>query len=361
MEREPDFLNDLERSLVDGVGFNVRRTQARRRLAAGGVAVALVAVLTGGFLIAARDGDEDLISATSPPAAPTTAAPTTITDSTVDSTDPSTTAPPSSSPPSTSAAPTSSSTSTSVDPTTTTPPTATTTTVDLVGQPVNCAEFPDPASQEFPLRQCSSGWGVVWVRNALEARGEVFDPAGMPNEFSAEVDAAVRRFQAASGLEVDGLVGEDTWFAMYPHYRAASGQLTRYDLDNDGRIEPSEVAGMGDSNSICDFVGPCPPPVTDLRVESGAVGEPMTVSWTPSPGAVGYRVFATHDRTVHETQGTTLELPTDGALRAGDFAVVVESVPGPGGQGEDASVDFTLTYNEALCLPAGVDASCVPR
>jgi peptidoglycan hydrolase-like protein with peptidoglycan-binding domain len=102
----------------------------------------------------------------------------------------------------------------------------------------------------------------VWVRNALAADGEVIEDGSQAADFSDDVEAAVRRYQARHGLEVDGLVGPLTWFTMYPEFLAATGPLAQYDADGSGRIEPAEVRPMGDSNAICD-VPPgedCPAP-----------------------------------------------------------------------------------------------------
>ena len=83
----------------------------------------------------------------------------------------------------------------------------------------------------------------------------------MPADFTGAVDDAVRRFQQASGLEVDGLVGPMTCFALYPEYQDVGADLARFDGDADGRLEPDEVWAMGDANPACGVPSApdCPP------------------------------------------------------------------------------------------------------
>ncbi|MET0325974.1 MAG: peptidoglycan-binding domain-containing protein, partial [Ilumatobacteraceae bacterium] len=119
--------------------------------------------------------------------------------------------------------------------------------------------------QEFPLRRCDSGFGVIWVRDALTERGllDAIEDPPLSVTFTAEVEDAVRRFQQDNGLEVDGLVGPRTWFALYPEYLSVGPDLAEFDVDASGRIEPAEVRAMGDSNAPCEpTFEVCPPPTS---------------------------------------------------------------------------------------------------
>ena len=65
------------------------------------------------------------------------------------------------------------------------------------------------------IRQGYSGMETQQLRSALESYG--FHPSYAvtnPNLFDSWVDAAVRAFQAGSGLKVDGIVGPNTWGAL---------------------------------------------------------------------------------------------------------------------------------------------------
>ena len=62
------------------------------------------------------------------------------------------------------------------------------------------------------LRMGSSGPSVVDLQDKLRAAG--FDPGPSDGSFGPMTDAAVRAFQGAKGLTVDGIVGQQTWGAL---------------------------------------------------------------------------------------------------------------------------------------------------
>lgn len=72
---------------------------------------------------------------------------------------------------------------------------------------------PPPVGSGSPtLRQGSRGQAVVELQNLLRARG--FNPGPSDGVFGNGTLAAVRRFQAARRLAVDGVVGPATWRAL---------------------------------------------------------------------------------------------------------------------------------------------------
>lgn len=70
------------------------------------------------------------------------------------------------------------------------------------------------ASSKYPCK----GWKgeeVKRVQSALEAKGYSVGDSGIDGDFGDTTNAAVRKFQADRGLEVDGIVGPMTQTALY--------------------------------------------------------------------------------------------------------------------------------------------------
>ena len=72
-----------------------------------------------------------------------------------------------------------------------------------------CASY--RSNDRYPLRRCDKGPAVAALQRSLVASGAAIDVDGY---FGPATDAAVRAFQRDAGLEVDGLVGTDTWSAL---------------------------------------------------------------------------------------------------------------------------------------------------
>lgn len=62
------------------------------------------------------------------------------------------------------------------------------------------------------LRSGSRGSAVQTLQTRLKARG--YDPGFIDGIFGSRTDAAVKAFQRASGITVDGIVGPQTWSAL---------------------------------------------------------------------------------------------------------------------------------------------------
>lgn len=71
----------------------------------------------------------------------------------------------------------------------------------------------------------SKGRDVRALKRALRRAGLLPKGARITNVFDLATDKAVREFQAAKRLEIDGQVGEDTFGALLPHYDAWSRVL----------------------------------------------------------------------------------------------------------------------------------------
>src|ERR1700759_4238151 len=67
-------------------------------------------------------------------------------------------------------------------------------------------------STSLPLSLGSSGPAVRDLTARL--RGAGFDPGADIGTFGADTQAALVRFQAARGLEADGICDRDTWLAL---------------------------------------------------------------------------------------------------------------------------------------------------
>ena len=103
----------------------------------------------------------------------------------------------------------------------------------------DCPVYTEATS--YPVQQCDSGTAVLAIQNALTFAGEtvVYDGA-----FGPATDAAVRRFQAANSLVVDGIVGPQTWDAM-SQVLAENGAGGGDDTDGNGVVDPWEVIVAG--------------------------------------------------------------------------------------------------------------------
>jgi lysozyme family protein len=74
---------------------------------------------------------------------------------------------------------------------------------------------------EPTIQQGSTGPAVTRLQQALQRAG--FDPGAVDGKFGPLTNAAVRSFQAAKGLTVDGIVGPMTWSALcVPAYQPSA-------------------------------------------------------------------------------------------------------------------------------------------
>jgi peptidoglycan hydrolase-like protein with peptidoglycan-binding domain len=89
-----------------------------------------------------------------------------------------------------------------------------------------------------PMRRGKRGWDVAALQFLLHERG--FEPNGFDGGFGPNTENAVRRFQAAGGLTVDGIAGPTTI----------------------GALRGAEVISRGPSSPVR-FFNPVPGPITD--------------------------------------------------------------------------------------------------
>lgn len=67
------------------------------------------------------------------------------------------------------------------------------------------------------LRKGNSGEYVRFLQQLLVAAGE-YGPSRVHGEFDQETEDAVSNFQQSHGIDVDGVVGEDTWPSLVPFW-----------------------------------------------------------------------------------------------------------------------------------------------
>ncbi|HEX9258508.1 MAG TPA: peptidoglycan-binding protein [Acidimicrobiales bacterium] len=72
----------------------------------------------------------------------------------------------------------------------------------------------DPATAPL-LREGDEGDWVLYLQNLLEAEGA--DPGPLDGDFGPLTKGAVVRFQLRAGIDVDGVVGSQTWGALKPY------------------------------------------------------------------------------------------------------------------------------------------------
>ena len=204
--------------LATVVPFVATRPNRRFQLITGAAAAAIV-VLAGALITWRVVGDDDLGPADSGPSTVnTTAQPSTTATTTASTVDPTTTLPaiPLGGPSSTS--------STSTSTTTTVSPSNSTATASARTCPTGYHAY-DAA---YPIRICDRGPAVRLIQQRV----------GAPTDdsfFGPATRQSVRVFQELNGLEVDGLVGRETWARLFPD--GAPG----VDADLSGTVDPWEV------------------------------------------------------------------------------------------------------------------------
>jgi len=102
------------------------------------------------------------------------------------------------------------------------------------------------------LRLDDKGDDVRRLQQLLVDAG--FDPGPVDGIFGSGTDAAVRAFQAAKGLDVDGLVGRATWAELRPsghHRRSPTRSVSDKGLRLIERFEGLELHPYNDSAGHC--------------------------------------------------------------------------------------------------------------
>lgn len=182
---------------------------------------------------------------------------------------------------------------------------------------------------EATLRRGSSGPEVRRLQDLLVAAG--FDPGGSDGVFGARTEAAVRSFQGAKGLVVDGVVGPRTWAALQ------AGVVPVPDTNGSGRsrsihiglnfVDPAHYGGWDGELAACEF------DAHDMDAIAKSRGFDSQVLLTADASA-----------------DAVISAITDAAaaLSSGDALFLTYS--GHGGQVPDTSGDETDRMDETWCL-----------
>ena len=180
------------------------------------------------------------------------------------------------------------------------------------------------------LRRGSKGPDVVRLQQQLAASG--FDPGGADGSFGAKTEAAVRAFQTARGLSVDGIVGPKTWAAL-----AAGGQPGGQPSGGGGRgvsihiglnlVDPDQYGGWDGALAACEFDAN---DMRDIAVSQGFTPEVLLTTAATSQAVI-------------DAIGRAAQ-----SLTAGDTLLLTYS--GHGGQVPDASSDEADAQDETWVL-----------
>ncbi|MGI8793776.1 MAG: peptidoglycan-binding protein [Acidimicrobiales bacterium] len=88
---------------------------------------------------------------------------------------------------------------------------------------------------QYPLEKCNTGYVIVLVQSVLKNFG--YYDGQISGDFDDATEQSVRDYQDAMELEVDGLVGSQTWRRMLPNLNVEGT-----DNNGNGVIDPFEVA-----------------------------------------------------------------------------------------------------------------------
>jgi N-acetylmuramoyl-L-alanine amidase len=189
------------------------------------------------------------------------------------------------------------------------------------------------------LRRGDAGNDVVELKRRLNATGSVSDPLTDDDVFDEACDSAVRHFQQARGLSVDGIVGRGTWASL----EEAAWQLGDRVLDvaspllrgDDVTVLQHRLLQLGFAVGRVDgFFGP---------VTAAAIAEFQSNMGLPADGVAGPSVFKALERLSPVVSGGRADALRDqerlreaGPRLAGKLVVID---PSRGGDDRGAQVD----------------------
>ena len=105
-------------------------------------------------------------------------------------------------------------------------------------QPADTSPDKEPATSLPTLKKGSTGEYVTLLQTKLKNKGYDLGSYGVDGDFGSATLAAVKAFQKANGLTVDGIVGPKTWAALdqssakVDYYSVIIPHLTQKDADS---------------------------------------------------------------------------------------------------------------------------------
>ena len=179
----------------------------------------------------------------------------------------------------------------------------------------------DPATAPV-LRRGSRGEFVAYLQELLIAAGH--DPGPVDGIFGPRTEAAVRAFQQANGLQVDGVVGIQTWTALDPIAEAhPTDPPVGTPVQGGGGGGAPAPGGTAPGGTVGD------PRVSVIATPDSTVGDDgLRVSWVISNGTTGFVQMIRLEREVLG-QGGSIRGARDinEVVAGGDSLTVDDTVP----------------------------------
>lgn len=136
-----------------------------------------------------------------------------------------------------------------------------------------------------PMHRGNRGWDVAALQFLLSSRG--YGPGGFDGVFGPNTSLAVRRFQRAAALSIDGIAGSETIAALRVRSLSAPGSPVRFLRPVSGPIGDGFGWVGGRRHTGIDFPQPMGAPV-------GAAGRGRVAFAGWNSGGYGYLVVVRH-------------------------------------------------------------------
>jgi peptidoglycan hydrolase-like protein with peptidoglycan-binding domain len=202
----------------------------------------------------------------------------------------------------------------------------------------------DPATAPV-LRRGSRGEFVAYLQQLLIAAGH--DPGPVDGIFGPRTEAAVREFQQANGLQVDGVVGIQTWTALDPIAEAhPTDPPVGTPVQGGGGGAPAP-GGTAPGGTIGD------PRVTVIATPDSTIGDDgnLRVAWVISNATTGFVRMTRLEREVLGEGGSISGARELNEVVAGGESLTVDDTV-PMGRAPDGET-FVITIASVVVFDVG--------